>query len=51
MAKLEAGITRADAFALLSEHNKEAFHIEHAETLEGTLRYFAREFDAFTATE
>ena len=46
MAKLEAGIAREDAFALLSEHNKEAFHIEHAETLEGTLRYFAREFDA-----
>ena len=30
MAKLEAGITREDAFALLSEHNKEPFHIEHA---------------------
>ena len=45
MAKLEAGITREDAFALLEQHNKEAFHIEHAETLEGTLRYFAREFD------
>ena len=30
MAKLEAGITREDAFTLLSEHNKEPFHIEHA---------------------
>ena len=45
MTKLEAGITREDAFALLNEHNKEEFHIEHGETLEGTLRYFAREFD------
>lgn len=45
MGKLEAGISREDAFALLAAHNKEAFHIEHAETLEQTLRYFAREFD------
>ena len=45
MAHLEAGITRDDAFALLTEHNHEDFHIEHALTLEGTLRYFARELD------
>lgn len=45
MAKLEAGIAREDAFALLQEHNKEEFHIEHAQTLEGTMRYYAREFD------
>ena len=45
MTKLEAGITREDAFALLQQHNKEDFHIEHAEALEGTMRYFAREFD------
>ena len=45
MAKLEAGITREDAFALLQQHNTESFHIEHTETVEGTMRYFAREFD------
>ena len=45
MPKLEAGISRDDAFALLREHNEEPFHIEHAETLEGTMRYFARELD------
>ena len=45
MAKLEAGMTRDEAFALLSKHNKEAFHIEHGEAVEGTMRYFAREFD------
>lgn len=45
MTKLDAGMTREEAFALLSEHNKEAFHIEHGEAVEGTMRYFAREFD------
>ena len=45
MTNLEAGITREDAFALLAEHNKEPFHIEHGEAVEGTLRYFASEFD------
>lgn len=45
MAKLDAGMTREEAFALLQEHNKDAFHIEHGETVEGTMRYFAREFD------
>ena len=29
----------------LSEHNKDPFHIEHAETVEQTMRYFAREYD------
>lgn len=42
---METGITRDEAFALLKAHNQEAFHIEHAETLENTMRYFAREFD------
>ena len=46
MAALEAGISREKAFALLEEHNKDPFHIEHALAVEGTLRYFAREFDA-----
>lgn len=41
----EAGITREDAFALLNEHNKDPFHIEHAEAVEGTLRFYAQEFD------
>ncbi len=45
MAKLDAGISREDAFALLQEHNKDPFHIEHGETVEGTMRYFAREYD------
>ena len=43
--KLSAGMTRDEAFALLTEHNKDAFHIEHGETVEQTMRYFAREYD------
>ena len=45
MATLNAGMTRDDAFALLQEHNQDAFHIEHGETVEQTMRYFAREYD------
>ncbi len=45
MANLEAGLTREEAFALLQEHNKDPFHIEHAETVEQTMKYFAREYD------
>ena len=38
MAALEAGLTRDQAFELLNEHNKDPFHIEHAEAVEGCLR-------------
>lgn len=34
-------ITREDAYELLTKYNKEPFHIQHAETLEGVMRYFA----------
>ena len=46
MATLDAGIAREAAFDLLKAHNQDAFHIEHGETVEQTMRYFAREFDA-----
>ena len=45
MSGLDAGMTRDEAFALLSEHNEDDFHIEHGTTVEQTMRYFAREFD------
>ncbi|MDY2777107.1 MAG: HD family phosphohydrolase [Collinsella sp.] len=45
MAELNAGMTREAAYDLLLEHNKDPFHIEHAETVEQTMRYFAREYD------
>jgi len=35
--------TRQQAWELLNEYNKEPFHIRHAETVEGVMRYFARE--------
>lgn len=43
--ELSAGITRDRALELLKEHNKDPFHIEHGETVEQTMRYFAREYD------
>jgi predicted hydrolase (HD superfamily) len=34
-------ITREEAWALLSKYNREDFHLQHAQTLEGVMRYFA----------
>lgn len=42
---LSAGLTRDAAFELLTAHNKDPFHIEHGETVEQVMRYFAREYD------
>ncbi len=36
-------MNRAEAFELLKKHNKEEFHIRHGETVEGVMRYFAKE--------
>ncbi len=35
--------TRDEAWALLCQWNKEPFHLRHAVTVEGVMRYFARE--------
>ncbi len=35
-------ITREEALELLTEYNKEGFHIQHALTVEGTMNYFAK---------
>lgn len=35
--------TRQEALALLKEYNTEPFHIKHALTVEGVMRYFAKE--------
>ncbi len=40
---MKSSITREEAMALLKEHNKEPFHILHALTVEGVMRYYARE--------
>lgn len=34
-------LTREDAWALLTEYNKEHFHLQHAVTVEGVMQYFA----------
>lgn len=36
-------IDREQAWALLTKHNKDLFHLRHALTVEGVMRYFARE--------
>lgn len=43
--KLEAGISRDQAMELLKKYNKEPFHVEHGETLEGLMRYFSKQYD------
>ena len=40
---MEATITRDEAWRLLNEYNKESFHLKHAVTVEGVMRYFAQE--------
>ena len=36
-------LTRDEAWSLLTEYNKEDFHLRHAEIIEGVMRYFANE--------
>ena len=36
-------LTRDEAFALLRKYNKETFHLLHGLTVEGVMRYYARE--------
>lgn len=42
--------TREEALKLLKEYNTEPFHIKHALTVEGVMRYFAKEL-GFSAEE
>ena len=41
--QMNLNITRKEALELLKKHNKEEFHIFHGLTVEGVMRYFARE--------
>lgn len=36
-------MTRAEAWKLLTEYNQDEFHLQHAQTVENTMRYFAKE--------
>lgn len=38
---MENTIQREEAFALLKKYNKDSFHIQHALTVEGTMKWFA----------
>lgn len=40
---METTITRDEAFKLLKKYNKEPFHIQHALTVEGVMRWYANE--------
>lgn len=40
--RLNPSISREKAFDLLRKYNSEPFHIQHAETVEGVMRYFAQ---------
>ena len=40
---METKITRQQALELLQKYNKEEFHLLHALTVEGVMRYYARE--------
>ena len=40
---MENNLTREEAFALLKKYNKESFHIQHALTVEGVMRWYAGE--------
>lgn len=39
---MDAQLSRQDAWQLLLKYNKDAFHLKHAQTVEGVMRYFAR---------
>ena len=39
----ESKITRDEAFELLKKYNKDPFHIRHALTVEGVMRWYAKE--------
>lgn len=40
---MKSNLTREEAFELLKKYNKESFHIQHALTVEGVLRWYAKE--------
>ena len=39
----EANITRQQAWDLLNQYNKDPFHLQHALTVEGVMRWFAKD--------
>lgn len=42
---LKSSVTREQAYALLCKYNRETFHIQHALTVEGAMRWYANELN------
>ncbi|MDO4961915.1 MAG: hydrolase [Eubacteriales bacterium] len=42
----DAGFTREDALALLKKYNQDAFHLQHAYTVEAVMKWYAAELGA-----
>ena len=40
---MKSSLTREEAYALLHKYNKESFHIQHALTVEGVMRWYAKD--------
>ncbi len=40
---MKSNLTREEAYELLHTYNKESFHIQHALTVEGVMRWYAKE--------
>ena len=40
---MKSKISREEALDLLRKYNKEPFHIQHGLTVEGTMRWYAKE--------
>jgi len=40
---MEANLTRQQAWELLNQYNKDPFHLQHALTVEGVMRWFAQD--------
>ncbi len=41
---MNANVTREDALSLLKKYNREPFHIQHALTVEGVMKWYAKEY-------
>ncbi len=42
---MKSNLTREEAYVLFHKYNKEAFHIQHALTVEGVMRWYAKDLD------
>lgn len=45
---MENHISREAAVELLKKYNKDSFHLQHALTVEGVMRWYAKQLGCFT---